>query len=716
MLDNSTIMEYNKLGRQVAIVDAKGNRTQMAYDAVGQLLSRRDALGNIERFSYDKVGNQITRTDAGQQVTSYLYDALNRVTKKTLANGVVEKHTFDHAGRETSIEYRTASNVLLASFVSTYDAAGNRLSVTEADGSVTSYSYDADDQLLSEERTGTHPYFISYAYDALGNRTSKVENGVATTYVYAAANRLMSEQTAGSSLISYGYDALGQCTSQTQDGAATLYGWSPLGQMFSVTAPDSSSEFYSYCGDGIRRTKQTDEGTRLFIRDGQNILLEADAGTNATLRRYTHEGDNWGGLLSLHEGSTSRYYGFDGSANTRLLTDESAGVSDGYLYSAFGEELQVTGTSANPLRFGGEVGYYQDDDERLYVRARHLDVGAGRWLSRDPIGFEGGDWNLYRYVGNSPLDHIDPNGLQSTPTPQPLPTPPPSPRSSTQTTQSGSISRPGEDWRLFYIFAFSGKDPQYVVRMTGGNRSTPSAAQAARNGIIPNGEKIQLNPVEHVLNEKVKGRSPYTSASTLRNGASQFKGEPIWIDVNKLKKGSVLSYKDIVKASVEFLKRNEHLRARFNIWKSAQVNEGEVLIKGRIPSSAISTRNQVRLKTSVKVGGKVLFLVAVAADTAAFFDAENKSRELARIAGGWAGAWVSGRVGAAVGAKAGAAVMGVVGVAGPQAAAPEEVVTIPAGAAVGGIIGGVGGGIAGYRAGSEAGRRYYEFIKRGLRK
>ena len=378
----------------------------------GRCTSMTDPDGGVTTYTPDALNRWAQLNNPQGEVTHFNdYDALSRVTKKTLANGVVEKHSFDDAGREASIEYRTASEALLASFVSTYDNAGNRLSVTEADGSVTSYSYDADDQLLSEERTGTHPYFISYSYDALGNRTGKVENGVATTYVYAAVNRLMSEQTAGSSLISYGYDVLGQCTGQTQDGATTLYSWNPLGQMVSVSAPDGSVEQYSYCGDGIRRTKQTAQGTRLFIRDGHNILLEADAGTNATLRRYTHEEDDWGGLLSLDEGGTSRFYGFDGSANTRLLTDENSSVSDAYLYSAFGEELQVSGSSANPLRFGGEMGYYHDTMKRTYVRARHLDVGTGRWLSRDPLGFESGDWNLYRYIENSPLNHVDPSGL-----------------------------------------------------------------------------------------------------------------------------------------------------------------------------------------------------------------------------------------------------------------------------------------------------------------
>ncbi|MGL4551299.1 MAG: RHS repeat-associated core domain-containing protein [Gemmataceae bacterium] len=39
----------------------------------------------------------------------------------------------------------------------------------------------------------------------------------------------------------------------------------------------------------------------------------------------------------------------------------------------------------------------------------------GRWLTQDPIGFDAGDQNIYRYVGNSPTNLVDPSGLAAAP-------------------------------------------------------------------------------------------------------------------------------------------------------------------------------------------------------------------------------------------------------------------------------------------------------------
>jgi len=65
-----------------------------------------------------------------------------------------------------------------------------------------------------------------------------------------------------------------------------------------------------------------------------------------------------------------------------------------------------------PVRPRDVRGLELDAESSLYYnRLRYYDPAAGRFISEDPIGFAGGDGNLYRYVGNSPLDFTDPMGL-----------------------------------------------------------------------------------------------------------------------------------------------------------------------------------------------------------------------------------------------------------------------------------------------------------------
>jgi hypothetical protein len=49
----------------------------------------------------------------------------------------------------------------------------------------------------------------------------------------------------------------------------------------------------------------------------------------------------------------------------------------------------------------------------------------GRFVSRDPMGYEAGDGNLHRYVGNTPVTATDPTGEEpAMPGPNPDPVPP----------------------------------------------------------------------------------------------------------------------------------------------------------------------------------------------------------------------------------------------------------------------------------------------------
>ncbi len=63
-----------------------------------------------------------------------------------------------------------------------------------------------------------------------------------------------------------------------------------------------------------------------------------DGGRHRLRGRLTDFPGSWGGLVSQRRGAQSRFFGFDGQQNARVLTDEAGNVTDSYVYTAFGEE------------------------------------------------------------------------------------------------------------------------------------------------------------------------------------------------------------------------------------------------------------------------------------------------------------------------------------------------------------------------------------------
>src|SRR5690606_23243231 len=77
-------------------------------------------------------------------------------------------------------------------------------------------------------------------------------------------------------------------------------------------------------------------------------------------------------------------------------------------YSEFGEVLENTNQWAQPFGFAG--GLYDYETGLVRFGARDYDGRIGRWIQKDPIGFDGGDTNLYGYVLNDPVNLVDPKG------------------------------------------------------------------------------------------------------------------------------------------------------------------------------------------------------------------------------------------------------------------------------------------------------------------
>ncbi|MGZ3771974.1 MAG: RHS repeat domain-containing protein, partial [Bdellovibrio sp.] len=94
-----------------------------------------------------------------------------------------------------------------------------------------------------------------------------------------------------------------------------------------------------------------------------------------------------------------------------LIVEASSGkVVQKFEFDEFGVKREAERKFMIPFGFAG--GLYDEDTKLLRFGARDYDPEIGRWTSKDPILFNGGDTNLFGYVANDPINFIDPSGLK----------------------------------------------------------------------------------------------------------------------------------------------------------------------------------------------------------------------------------------------------------------------------------------------------------------
>ena len=115
-------------------------------------------------------------------------------------------------------------------------------------------------------------------------------------------------------------------------------------------------------------------------------------------------------IIARGDASGTYYYLPDGLGSTVALTDGAGAIHTQYTYAPFGETTRTGTVATNPFQFTGREN---DNTGLYYYRARYYHPVLQRFISQDPIGFRGGDVNLYGYVRNNPLSFIDPLGFDA---------------------------------------------------------------------------------------------------------------------------------------------------------------------------------------------------------------------------------------------------------------------------------------------------------------
>lgn len=245
---------------------------------------------------------------------------------------------------------------------------------------------------------------VNYTYDALGNRMIAEDNQTLTNY---AVNNLNQYTQVGNDQF-YTYDDNGNLTN---DGVWT-FGYDNEKHLISASK-DGFSIQYKYDAMGRRIEKNVNCGTiTRYIYSGQDLIEERDGNNNVTAK-YIYAGgiDN---PVKVVRGANVYYFQKDAVGNVMALTNESGNIVESYLYDAFGkpkirnENGELIDRPSTPFLFAGRE--YDFETGLYHYRSRVYSPVLGRFYQMDPIGFGGGDFNLYKYAKNNPLSYTDPNG------------------------------------------------------------------------------------------------------------------------------------------------------------------------------------------------------------------------------------------------------------------------------------------------------------------
>jgi RHS repeat-associated protein len=420
---------YDLMGRFEKISPTgSGTAFQYYYNAASNEIQRHNSLSNPEtdqfysRDSLNRMSARFATRSSGPAPTFsaefYTYDRMSRLTVVTRAeDGKRDQFGYYWDGDMMWTQYGVTGDMPEGEpdpdqdMPDATDPWSQWAGDAEAEGiEPPPLQEEAPPPLMVTEPDVAMDRWVSYFLDNASNRTRVVETGVHKlytpnnfnqytqghgeavsngtehevssyrniSYTYINDERLSRVGTTGLNYWLY-YDALGRCVKRILNGATTYYIY------------DGEKPVLEYNSSGAIVARN------VYGKWIDEILMRTDTTVN---------------------GGQPFYYHQDRNENVTHLTNAAGAVIEKYKYDAFGAVTiyapnnteRATSVYKNRFLFTGReyapsaLGFYE-------YRARAYNPTLGRFMSEDPKGFDAGDYNLFRYCHNDPLDLTDPMGL-----------------------------------------------------------------------------------------------------------------------------------------------------------------------------------------------------------------------------------------------------------------------------------------------------------------
>ncbi|MDE3071430.1 MAG: putative Ig domain-containing protein, partial [Pseudomonadota bacterium] len=441
---------------------ATDRTTSYGYDAIGRKVSQTDT----GLYSYV---NGTPGQTTGSSVTTIGYDGENRVTRLTV-NGMTTATAYDAAGRvisvtaparqvlvsnwQTLLQTTPADDLTTAALYTTaspvtsyvYDALGNALSTTVAAGGLSQQSWSTFDALGRQTaQTDANGNVTTMTYDANGNRLTQAGtltgNGtpvtVTSTYTYDADNQQLSTAVQRSGQSGYDsytqvkYNAFGEVVAKGDNiGYAASYGYDNAGNL--ISAPDATTgAIHTYAYDlANRQVTDTSTVTGGGATTGTRNVLDVagrtvaryvpsdstGAGAGATPIDISH--DRWGNVLAVTDAAgNSTQYQYDSQnkliheIEPNVLVVSASGTrtwttpSKSWYYNVSGQLIGVTdengNTSWNTYDAAGNLSIAQDA------------IGARTYTAYDALGRAVAQQTPPANTATGPVAHITYTGYDN---------------------------------------------------------------------------------------------------------------------------------------------------------------------------------------------------------------------------------------------------------------------------------------------------------------